>query len=112
MKPLRGEIWDIDFSPTRGREQRGIRPSLVLSADRFNQGGAEMVIVLPLTSTLRAIPLHVRVSPPEGGLDNDSDIMCEQVRSVSLERCLRRRGRVEASTMEQVAERVRRLLQL
>lgn len=70
--PARGDIWLADLNPTRGREQRGHRPVLVISEDIFNQGPAELAIVIPLTSTDRKIPSHVSVIPPEGGLKNTS----------------------------------------
>jgi mRNA interferase MazF len=49
--PRRGEIWLAGLRPTRGREQSGRRPVLVLSVDFFNAGPADLVVVLPLTST-------------------------------------------------------------
>src|SRR5437870_13656983 len=69
--PHRGEIWLADLRRTRGREQTGRRPVLVLSVDFFNAGPAELVVVLPLTSTQRDIPLHVNVSKGDGGTRND-----------------------------------------
>src|SRR6266550_3231669 len=81
--PHRGEIWLADLRPTRGREQSGRRPVLVLSVDFFNAGPADLVVVLPLTSTQRDIPLHVNVRKGDGGTRNDSVILCEAIRSVS-----------------------------
>ena len=66
--PLRGEIWMIDFDPTRGHEQAGKRPALVVSDDVFNAGPAGLVIALPLTSKAKGVRSHVAVQPPEGGL--------------------------------------------
>jgi mRNA interferase MazF len=43
-------------------------PVAVLSEDSFNNGPAGLVVVLPLTSTIRPIPSYVVVEPPEGGL--------------------------------------------
>ena len=65
--PGRGEVWLVDVNPVRGHEQSGRRPALVVSDDLFNRGPAGLVIVMPITSTVRTIPSHVRVSPPEGG---------------------------------------------
>ena len=84
--PLRGEIWMIDLDPTRGHEQAGKRPALVISDDLFNGGPAGLVIVLPLTSKPKSVRTHVAVQPPEGGLRKPSFIKCEDVRSVSVER--------------------------
>jgi len=43
-KPARGEIWLVDLNPTRGHEQAGKRPALVVSVDLFNFGPAELVV--------------------------------------------------------------------
>ena len=109
---LRGEIWDLNFDPTVGHEQAGVRPALILSEDLFNEGPAELVVVAPLTRTRRAIRWRVAVSPPEGGLSTESYIQCENVRSVSKQRLKRLRGRVADSTLQQVEDRLRILLGL
>jgi mRNA interferase MazF len=110
--PLRGEVWTCDFDPTRGHEQGMKRLALVVSTNAFNKGPADLVIVLPLTSTARGIPTHVKVSKPEGGVKNDSYILCEHVRSVSKARLTKRWGAVSPSTMAEVGMRIRILLEL
>ena len=110
--PARGEVWVADLDPTRGHEQAGRRPVLVLSENLFNQGPAGLVIVLPLTSTLRPIPSHVRVSPPDGGLKNESAALCEGIRSISKDRLLRRLGAVSSAKMRLVEDVLRILLRL
>ncbi len=108
----RGDVWEADFDPVRGREQAGPRPALIVSADVFNQGSSGLVTVVPLTSRGRNIRSHVPVHPPEGGLTVPSFIMCEQARVVAIERLLRRRGQVSADTMIEVEDRLRVLLDL
>jgi mRNA interferase MazF len=110
--PARGEVWLADLNPVRGHEQAGRRPVLVVSEDLFNQGPAGLAVVLPLTSTIRGIPSHVPVVPPEGGLKNRSAILCEGVRSVSVERLVVRWGVVSPGTMAAVEDRLRILLRL
>lgn len=110
--PLRGEIWDLNFDPTVGHEQAGVRPALILSEDIFNEGPAELVVVAPLTRTRRDIRWRVPIAPPEGGLSTQSFIQCENVRSVSRQRLKRLRGRVAAPTLQQVEDRLRILLGL
>lgn len=110
--PSRGEIWVVNLNPTRGREQQGTRPALVLSTDQFNQGLADLIVVLPITGTARGIPLHIRVDPPEGGVKKTSFVKCEDVRSIAKERFGRRWGKVSPATMSQVEDRVRILLEL
>jgi len=85
---------------------------LVVSEDLLNEGPADLVIVLPLTSTLRAIPSHVRITPPEGGLKVESAVLCEAVRSVSRSRLVQRWGTVSAATMERIEDVLRILLRL
>jgi len=110
--PLRGEVWLADVNPTRGREQAGRRPVLVLSEDLFNQGPAGLVIVLPMTSTIRPVPTHVRIAPPEGGVKHTSAILCEAVRSISSDRLLERWGAVTPPTMDGIEDCMRILLRL
>lgn len=110
--PQRGEIWLADLDPTQGREQAGRRPVLVVSVSVFNQSRADLVVIAPLTSTLRAIPWHVPVSASEGGLKSTSEIMCEAVRSVSKARLSKRWGSVTSRTLAAVEDRLRILLGL
>jgi mRNA interferase MazF len=102
----------VNLSPTRGREQDGMRPALVLSADKFNQGPAELVIVVPMTTTKRAIPAHVLVPAGEAGLRADSYIKCEDLRSISKDRLERYMGDVTYPRIESVERIVRVLLGL
>ncbi|HVC88167.1 MAG TPA: type II toxin-antitoxin system PemK/MazF family toxin [Gaiellaceae bacterium] len=108
----RGEIWVVDLDPTRGREQRGTRPALVVSADPINTGPAQLVVVVPLTTIERRIPLHVQIDPPNGGVRERSFAMCEMIRSVSADRLVRSWGRVDSRTMAVVADRLKILLDL
>lgn len=110
--PLRGEVWVVDLSPVRGREQAGRRPALVVSVDMFNRGPAELVVVLPITTKEKGVPLHVRIDPPEGGVKETSFIKCEDIRSISTQRLTVRLGIVSARTMALVEDRVRVLLGL
>ena len=108
--PSRGEIWEVNLNPTRGHEQAGIRPALVVSVDTFNHGPAGLVVVLPVTTTARGIPFHVPVGPPEGGVRRPSFIKCEDVRSISRERLIAPWGSVYGTTMNVVEDRLRILL--
>lgn len=110
--PNRGEVWSVDLNPTRGHEPAGKRPALVVSTDPFNHGPASLVVVAPLTTREKGVPLHVPVTPPEGGLKQPSFIKCEDVRSVSQERLIHRWGRVAPKTLAAVASRLRLLLEL
>jgi mRNA interferase MazF len=111
-EPQRGEVWNVSLDPTKGREQKGTRPAIVVSHNSFNRSVAELVVVVPLTTTYRGIPMHVRIDPPEGGVKNSSFAKIEDVRSVSKERLLKRWGSVSPKTMAEVADRLRILLDI
>lgn len=111
-QPSRGDIWQVVLDSTRGHEEAGQRPALVVSVDTFNHGPAGLVVVAPITTRDRGIPLHVRVAPPEGGLRRPSVVLCDHVRSVATERLVRRLGRVSAATLAEVEDRLRILLGL
>ena len=87
-------------------------PVLVLSVDFFNAGPADLVVVLPLTSTQRDIPLHVMVRKGDGGTKNDSVVLCEAIRSVSKDRLISRWGMLSHEAMAEVEDRLRILLDL
>jgi len=108
----RGDVWQVDFGQTRGHEQSGVRPGLIISADIFNQGASGLVIAVPITTKHKRISTHVRIDPPEGGLDETSYAKSEEVRSISKERLLRYRGRASAPTLRAVGSRIADLLEL
>jgi mRNA interferase MazF len=110
--PSRGEVWFVKLDPTTGREQAGNRPALVISVDVFNHGPAELIVVLPITSKAKGVLFHVQVQPPEGGLTTPSFIKCEDVRSVSKQRLIKKLGSVSNRTMDEVEDRLRILLNL
>jgi mRNA interferase MazF len=110
--PLQGEVWTIDLDPTVGREQAGFRPALVVSVDPFNASPRGLVIVAPITGTVRSLPTHVPIGPPEGGLTKPSVIMTEQIRAVSKARLGRRLGVVAPVTLKKVGDNLRLLFGL
>jgi mRNA interferase MazF len=111
-QPCRGEVWQVNLNPTLGHEQSGIRPALIVSTDTFNHGPAELVIALPITSKGKGIPFHVEVKAPEGGLTSASFIKCEEIRSLSTVRLMKRIGEVKDSTLEKVEDRMKIVLDL
>ena len=110
MQPSRGEIWTIDLNPTKGREQMGFRPALVISVDLFNHGPAELVVVIPMTSKEKGIPFHVAIDPSESGLSKRSFVKCEDIRSVSKQRLRKCVANVSEKTLGAVEERLKILL--
>ena len=112
LQPSRGEIWLVDLNPTRGHEQAGKRPGLVVSVDLFNHGPAGLVLLIPITTRAKGIPFHVEVHPPEGGVKEKSFIKCEDIRSIAKERLYQRLGAVFPVTLADVEDCLRILLNL
>ena len=84
MTVRRGEIHFVDLDPTRGHEQRGRRPVLVVSADAINRQPLVVTVVVG-TSAERIsndYPVNVRVLATESGLDRDTVFLCFQLRSL------------------------------
>ncbi|MGC4107800.1 MAG: type II toxin-antitoxin system PemK/MazF family toxin [Thermomicrobiales bacterium] len=101
-EPRAGEIWNVNFDPQIGREQAGMRPALVISSDRLSRLPNGLHIVVPITGTDRGFAYHVPIAASEGGLTKPSQIMCDQVKSQSVERFYGRRGVVSDEIVQRV----------
>ncbi|HZV05272.1 MAG TPA: type II toxin-antitoxin system PemK/MazF family toxin [Gemmataceae bacterium] len=110
--PQRSEVWLADLDPTFGHEQGGSRPVLIVSVDSFNAGLSGLAVVLPITSSIRLLPLHIPVNPPEGGLRRPSVILCDAIRSIDRRRLIDLWGSLNVATLAIVEDRLRRLLGL
>ncbi|MFA7267148.1 MAG: type II toxin-antitoxin system PemK/MazF family toxin [Candidatus Nanopelagicales bacterium] len=93
-------IW-VNLSPTKGREQQGHRPAVVLSSSDHLSIVEDLVIVLPCTTTSRGWPNHVRVTGPTG-LEGETFAMTEQPRTISRNRISEVTGVVDAGCLEQL----------
>ena len=97
-----------DLSPTRGREQSGLRPVLVLSHDVLNRRSGTVIALAVTSREQRAgYPLTHRLR--SGGLPKDSWVKMSQVRTLSAERL---RDRVGVVADEEVSEIVEGLIEL
>ncbi|HEX4793360.1 MAG TPA: type II toxin-antitoxin system PemK/MazF family toxin [Humisphaera sp.] len=104
-RPVRGEVWLIDWSPGRGSEQLGRRPALIVQNDMGNQSrGYTNTIVVAISTKGKNVPLHVRIPKSKSnGLREDSFVKCEQVMTISKSRLVGRAwGRLTSEQMRQV----------
>ena len=89
--PGTGDLIWTDFDPTRGREQAGRRPALVVSSGVFSHNTG-LVMVCPITSHVRPFPTSV-VLPP--GLPIAGEILISHIRSIdTMARPIRYAGAV------------------
>ncbi|MBI4767938.1 MAG: type II toxin-antitoxin system PemK/MazF family toxin [Deltaproteobacteria bacterium] len=84
MMIKRGEIYFVELMPTKGREQAGYRPVLVVSADAINRQPLVITVVVGTKSSnvTHEYPTNVRVSAKETGLPEDTVFLCFQIRSL------------------------------
>lgn len=113
MAVKRGEVWLADLSPTRGTEQAGVRPVVIVQSDRANPHSPH-TIVLPFTTRIRQrlLPSHVFVPSGEGGLTQDSVALGEQIRVIDNNRLIRQLGALSSVRMQEVDDALRAILQL
>ncbi len=107
----RGEIWLVNFNPTRGSEQRGIRPALVIQNDIGNQYAAT-TIVAAITTTLKKYPVTVVLGRHEGGLKQSSMVNLAQLLTIDKARLLKKLGVLGPETLQGVDEALRVSLEL
>jgi mRNA interferase MazF len=96
----------VNFSPSRGSEQRGIRPALILQNDVGNQYAAT-TIVAAITSTIKLYPVTVPLKRAEGGLKRASMVNLAQILTIDKSRLRRRVGRLPPELVERVNAAVR-----
>ena len=99
----KGDIFFADLSPVIGSEQGGVRPVIVIQNDIGNKY-SPTVIVAAITSQINKakLPTHVEIRAGEHGLNKDSVILLEQLRTVDKRRLRERIGRMEGDAMKKV----------
>jgi mRNA interferase MazF len=112
--PKRGEVWLLDWSPSRGSEQAGFRPALIIQTDAANSNpGYPNTIVLAISTKGKPVPFHVALqSSRSNGLPEASFVKCEQVLTVSKERLVKKLGIINDKEMQQVAQAMRLVLEI
>ena len=109
---LRGDIRLVDFgADPQDPEQAFLRPAVIVPENRLHHPNLRMVIVVPGTSTIRGIPLHVVLAPHRSnGLTTETAFQVEQVRAVSTDRLVERLGRLDAPGLHAIDEILRNAL--
>jgi mRNA interferase MazF len=100
---LRGEIRWADLNPTRGREQSGLRPVLVLSHDVFNERSGT-VIAVALTSQPQKAGFPLTIELKSKDLPKQSWVKISQIRTLSVERIGKVIGRTSIEQLTQIIE--------
>ena len=108
----RGEIYDVDLGHPIGREPAFTRPAIVVSADVLNNGAGNLVVIVPVGSTSYGLRSHVEIEQGESGLDHPSYARCDQIRVISTERIVARRGMAAVDEVHAIDQALRFILDL
>lgn len=105
MAVKRGDIFYADLSPVIGSEQGGVRPVLIVQNDIGNKY-SPTVIIAAITSQINKakLPTHIEISSAEYGLNKDSVILLEQIRTIDKRRLKEKIGHINNELMEKVNE--------
>ena len=98
---LRGEIYWADLRPTRGHEQGGLRPVLIVSHDIFNERSGT-VIAMAITSQPQRPGYPLTWPIPSGVLPKESWVKISQIRTLSTERLGNRLGQLNEQALNSV----------
>lgn len=101
--PKRGEIYLVNFDPTIGAEIRKTRPALIIQNNVANRY-SPITIVAAITSRAEEslYPTEIAISRQESGLEHDSVVLLNQIRSMDKKRLIKRVGALRQETMERV----------
>ena len=106
-----GEIWLINLDPTIHSEIGKTRPAVIISVNAMNLHSPRLIIA-PITSSVGKIyPFEVFLSAGTGGLDKDSKIMPDQMRSIDKRRLVRKIGKVDNETLIKACNIARELIE-
>ena len=103
MNISRGELWWASLDPTKGSEQAGRRPVVVVQCNAIN-AFTTTVLAIPLTTNLRRaqLPSCVLIPQGAGGLAADSVALCHQLRVLDTQRLAERIGVLDSMRLLQI----------
>lgn len=107
MEIKRGDIFYADLGKTKGSEQNGIRPVLIVQNDLGNKFSPTVIAVAITTRKKNKLPTHISINKndcKECNLPKDSIILVEQIRTLDKSRLMYKVGKLDYETMQKVKE--------
>jgi Growth inhibitor len=101
----RGDVFYANLSPVVGSEQGGVRPVLIIQNDIGNKY-SPTVIVAAITAQIQKakLPTHVEIPAKPYGLEKDSVILLEQIRTIDKQRLTDKITHLDDELMQKVNE--------
>jgi len=94
------EIWYANLNPTKGSEQKGFRPVVIVSGDMLNKH-LKIIIACPLTTKIKNYKGNLVLTPTaKNGLTKKSEIMIFHVRSISKDRLIKKIGSISSEELD------------
>lgn len=109
MKIEQYSVWWVNLNPTKGSEQRGIRPCIVVSPKEMNEN-LRTSLVVPLTTVVKTWPTVVKVSSTKPHTGSISYALIEQLRNVSHERFTDHVCNINQTEIYEIKDVIKRLL--
>lgn len=108
MTVKRGELYFADLSPVVGSEQGGVRPVLIIQNDVGNKYSPTVIAAAVTSRQEKAkIPTHIELDSPESGLQKNSIVLLEQIRTIDKRRLREKMGHLDHSAMELIDNALR-----
>lgn len=105
-----GEVWLVNLDPIVHSETGKTRPGLIISVNAMNHHSPRLIIA-PITSSVgKVYPFEVFLTSGTGGLDKDSKIMLDQIRSIDKKRLVRKIGILEHNILLSACTIARKLI--
>lgn len=105
--PKRGDIIWVNLNPTKGHEQKGKRPALVISPETYNKKSG-LCILVPITSKSKKYPFEVEIK----GKEISGHVMSDQVKSIDyVARKVECVEKVDESILSEVLAKVKVLVE-
>ena len=113
MKISQFDVLLVNFSPTKGSEQRGVRPCIALETNCFKNRGS-ITLVCPLTTNLKKLySFETRIEPSgKNGLSEASKLMLRQLRVIDQNRIYKRLGALEQKYHDSIRDSLKVLFDL
>ena len=105
-----GDIYLVNLDPTIHTEAGKTRPGLIISINAMNHHSPRLIVAPITSSTGKVYPFEVFIPSGIGGIEKDSKIMLDQIRSLDKKRLVRKLGTLKEDLLKQACSIAQKLL--